>query len=128
MKTFHLLIAAMATTLSASALAQNAARGALLYADTATVTGKPVASCVSCHSDMATLRELIANRRGKPDDAVAVARRLEAVIAGAQPGATNAKAQYRGVLTASDLRDLAAYIARAKQASAQPQLAGLQPR
>jgi cytochrome c553 len=123
-----LVIAAMAAALAAPALAQDAARGALLYADTAAVTGKPVASCVSCHSDMATLRELIANRRGRPDDAVAVARRLDAVIAGAQPGAADAKAQYRGVLTASDLRDLAAYIARSKQASLQPRLAGMPPR
>jgi cytochrome c553 len=128
MTTAPLLIAAIAAALAAPATAQNAARGALLYADTAAVTGKPVAACVSCHSDMATLRELIANRRGKPDDAVAVARRLDAVIAGAQPGAANAKAQYRGVLTATDLRDLAAYIARAKQASFEPQLAGAPPR
>lgn len=119
---------AIALALAAPAQAQDAARGARLYAATGTVTGKPVASCVSCHSDMATLRELIANRRGKPDDAVAVARRLEAVIAGAQPGAANAKAQYRGVLSAKDLRDLAAYIARAKQVSLPPPLAAALPR
>jgi hypothetical protein len=57
----------------------------------------------------------VANRGGRPDDARALARRLEALIAGAQPGAVNAKAQYRGVLSAADLRDLAAYIARARQ-------------
>jgi cytochrome c553 len=123
-----LLGIAIAAALAAPALAQDAARGARLYADTAAVTGKPVASCVSCHSDMATLRELIANRRGKPDDAVAVARRLEAVIFGAQSGAANAKAQYRGVLSAEDLRDLAAYIARAKQVSLPAPVAAALPR
>jgi cytochrome c553 len=123
-----LLPIVIAVALAAPAQAQDAARGARLYADTAAVTGKPVASCVSCHSDMATLRELIANRRGKPDDAIAVARRLEAVIAGAQPGAVNAKAQYLGVLSAKDLRDLAAYIARAKQVSLPPPLAAALPR
>lgn len=108
-------IAVAAAALAQPALAQDAARGARLYAETAALTGKPVATCASCHSDMSALRELIVNRRGKPDDVVAVARRLEAVIAGAQPGAAGAKAQYRGVLTPTDLRDLAAYIARAKQ-------------
>jgi cytochrome c553 len=118
-------IAAIAAALAAPALAQDAARGARLYARTAMVTGKPVASCVTCHSDMAVLRELIANRGGKPDDARSLARWLDAVISGAQPGAANAKSQYRGVLTATDLRDLAAYIARAKQASVQQELAGV---
>jgi len=99
------------------ALAQDAARGARLYADTAGATGKPVAACIACHADTDTLRELIRNRGGRPDDSIAVARRLEAVIAGAQPGAASAKAQYRRVLSSTDLRDLAAYIARAKQAA-----------
>lgn len=108
---------AIIAALAAPALGQDAARGARLYADTARQTGKPVAACKACHSDMTTLRELIANRGGRPDDATAVARRLEAVIAGARPGAANAKAQYRGVLTTGDLRDLAAYIARAKRAA-----------
>lgn len=102
--------------LAAPVLAQDAARGARLYADTAKATGKPVAACAACHSDLATLRELIVNRGGRPDDAAALARRLDAVISGARPGGVNAKAQYRGVLTPIDLRDLAAYIARAKQA------------
>lgn len=100
-----------------SALAQDASRGAKLYADTARVTGKAVAPCIGCHADTDTLRELIRNRGGRPDDPMAVARRLDAVIAGALPGAANAKAQYRNVLSATDLRDLAAYIARAKQAA-----------
>jgi cytochrome c553 len=112
--------AATAVLTALPAAAQDAERGARLYADTAKLTGKPVAACVACHADMATLRELIANRGGKPDDARALARWLEAVVAGAQPGAANAKAQYRGVLTAADLRDLAAYIARAKAAAARP--------
>jgi len=112
------LFIAGAAGLASGALAQDAGRGARLYADTARVTGRPVAACVSCHSDVSALRELIVNRRGKPDDHAAVARRLDSVIAGAQPGAANAKAQYRGVLTPADLLDLAAYIARAKQARA----------
>ncbi len=41
----------------------------------------------------------------------------------ARPGAVNAKAQYRGVLKAKDLRDLAACIACARQASVDPQRA-----
>jgi cytochrome c553 len=112
------LLIAGAAGLVSGAVAQDAGRGARLYADTARVTGRPVAACVSCHSDMSVLRELIVNRRGKPDDPAAVARRLDSVIAGAQPGVANAKAQYRGVLTPTDLRDLAAYIARAKQVRA----------
>ena len=108
---------AAAIALAAPALAQDAARGARLYADTAKATGKPVAACAACHSDLATLRELIVNRGGRPDDAASLARRLDAVISGARPGGVNAKAQYRGVLTPTDLRDLSAYIARAKQAS-----------
>jgi cytochrome c553 len=117
MKTL-IVAAAAASWLVAPALAQDAARGARLYADTAALTGRPVAACVGCHADMNNLRELIANRGGHPDDARALARWLDAVIAGAQPGAANAKAQYRGVLTTTDLRDLAAYIARTKQAKA----------
>jgi len=102
---------------STPVLAQNATRGAQLYADTAKLTGKPVGACIACHADMRTLRALIVNRGGHADDARALARWLEAVIAGAQPGAANAKAQYRGVLTPADLRDLAAYIAGARRAS-----------
>lgn len=106
------------------AAAQDAARGARLYADTAARTGKPVASCIACHADVRTLRELIRNRGGRLDDPSALARWLQAVFAGAQPGAANAKAQYRGVLSAADVRDLAAYIGASKQAQrASPALA-----
>lgn len=127
MQTFRLLIAAIAFVPAAPALAQDTARGARLYTDTANVTGQPVASCVACHSDRANLREMILNHRGNPDDARALARWLDTLITGARPGAANAKAQFRGVLTATDLRDLATYIARAKQASLQPELAGAAP-
>ena len=105
---------------AAPALAQDAARGARLYSQTAKETGREVASCVDCHAQMSTLRELIVNRRGRCDDAVAVARWLEAVVSGARPGAVNAKAQYRGVLKSKDLRDLGTYIACTKQASVDP--------
>ena len=115
MRRVEFLLSLLLAAAAAPVGAQDAGRGALLFLNTAKATGKPVAACASCHADMATLRELIANRGGKPEDFAAVARRLEAVIAGAQPSAANAKAQYRGVLTGRDLRDLAAYIARAKQ-------------
>jgi len=123
------LAAAIAALLALPALAQDAMRGAQLYADTAKLTGRPVAACIGCHADMRALRELIANRGGHPDDATALARWLDAVISGAQPGAADAKAQYRGVLKPVDLRDLAAYIARARQAGLTgPELAGAAPR
>jgi hypothetical protein len=84
---------------------------------------------VSCHAELNTLREMLQNRRGRCDDAAALARWLDAVISGAQPGAAGAKAQYRGVLRAKDLRDLAAYIACAKQAAVTvPELVGAMPR
>jgi cytochrome c553 len=122
-------VLALSALLMDPAAAQDAARGSRLYAETPKLTGKPVAACVGCHADLGTLRELIANRGGRLDDAKALARWLEALIAGAQPGAANAKAQYRGVLTAADLRDLAAYIARAKQAQKKgPVLAASAPR
>ena len=124
MKITYLLVAIAACS-ALPALAQDAARGARVYSDTAKLTGKPVATCVGCHAEMRTLRELIGNRGGRCDDPAALARWLDAVISGAQPGATNAKAQYRGVLKAKDLRDLAAYIACTKQAQAiRPELAG----
>jgi len=100
------------------AAAQDAARGARLYADTARLTGKPVAACAACHADVRTLRQLIVNRGGHLEDAQALARWLDAVLAGAQPGAANAKAQYRGVLKPRDVRDLAAYIVEARRAAA----------
>jgi cytochrome c553 len=108
---------------TAPVLAQDAARGARLYAQTARETGRQVAACVDCHAEMAALRELLANRRGRCDDATSVARWLEAAVSGARPGAVNAKAQYRGVLKAKDLRDLAAYIACTRQASVDHQRA-----
>jgi cytochrome c553 len=100
------------------AAAQDAARGARLYADTARLTGRPVAACAACHAEVRTLRELIANRGGPLEDAPALARWFEAVLAGAQPGAANAKAQYRGALKSADIRDLAAYIVEARRAAA----------
>ncbi len=107
------------------AAAQDAARGARIYTDTAAAIGKPVATCAACHADTRTLRELIRNRGGQPEDAPALARWLGAVFAGSQPGASSAKAQYRGMLTAADVHDLAAYIAEAKRAARQvPALAG----
>jgi len=119
------LLAAAALAAGLPALAQDAERGARLYTDTAKLTGRPVANCVSCHADTATLRELLRNRGGRCDDPAALARWIDAVIGGAQPGAVNAKVQYRGVLKPKDVRDLAAYIACAKQAGADaPALAG----
>jgi len=117
------LLAAVAVAVAAPVMAQDAARGARLYADTAKTTGNPVAACTSCHAEIGTLREMVRNRRGQCDDAAALARWLGAVIDGAQPGAVNAKAQYRGVLKPKDLRDLAAYIACTKQAAVH----GLEP-
>lgn len=115
----------IAILLATPAAAQDAARGARLYADTAKETGRPVGSCLSCHADLGTLRELLNNSRGRCDDAASLARWLDAVISGAQPGAVNAKAQYRGVFKAKDLRDLAAYIACTRQAAVTgPELAG----
>ena len=99
--------------------AQDAARGQQLFYDTRGVTGTPVGNCVNCHGNHAALREMIANRGGKPSDARSVRRVLQAAIDGAVPGAANAKAQFRGVLTAKDLDDLASYLASAKRAALQ---------
>jgi mono/diheme cytochrome c family protein len=99
--------------------AQDAARGQQLFYNTGGVTGKPVGNCVSCHGNQAALREMIANRGGKPSDARSVRRVLQATIDGAVPGAANAKGQFRGVLTAKDLDDLASYLASAKRAALQ---------
>jgi cytochrome c553 len=104
--------------LPALAAAQDAVRGQRLYADTAAEKGREVAACAACHADARALRQMIANRGGPVNDAAALARWMDALIAGAQPGARNAKAQYRGVLGATDLRDLAAYIAQARSADA----------
>ena len=95
-----------------AALAQDAARGERLFNDTAAVTGKVVAPCVGCHGDVGALRQMVRNRGGRVDDVARLAYWIDDVIAGAQPGARNAKAQFRGVLTRKDMFDLAAYLAR----------------
>lgn len=111
---FVLAAFALAPMLGASpASAQDLARGARLFTDTRGATGQPVGDCIACHADMDALREMIRNRGGRADDARSVRALLDRSIAGAQPGAANAKAQYRGVLTPRDLIDLSAYLARA---------------
>jgi mono/diheme cytochrome c family protein len=100
----------------ADAAAQDAARGARLFAETQATTGRQVGNCVACHANVAALREMIRNRGGRTDDARSIAAVMQRAIDGAQPGAADAKAQYRGVLTPQDLRDLAAYLARARPA------------
>lgn len=112
------LIAMLAAAAAAPAQAQDAVRGAKLFADTGKVIGKPVPACVSCHGDVAALRTMIANRGGRTDDVRELARWLAAVFAGAQPNALNAKLQFRDVLTLTDLDDLAAYLAQAVRAQA----------
>ena len=99
---------------TAGADAQDAVRGARLFTSTQAETGRQVGNCVSCHANFAALREMIRNRGGRPDDARSIGRLMERAIDGAVPGAANAKAQYRGVLTVKDLRDLAAYIVSAQ--------------
>lgn len=122
-----LLLATIAWTAplwTAPAGAQDAVRGRALFNNTRGATGKPVGNCVACHANTVALREMIRNRGGRADDARSVRAVLERVIAGAQPGAADAKAQYRGVLGGRDLADLAAYIAGAKAARApQPAVA-----
>ena len=113
-----IVVWALFTTLAgAPAHAGDAARGWQLFQNTRGVTGKPVGNCVSCHANQAALREMIVNRGGKPSDARSVRRVLQAALDGAAPGATNAKAQYRGVLTPTDVDDIATYIVGAKQVS-----------
>jgi cytochrome c553 len=56
-------------------------------------------------------------------DARAIRLLLQASISGAIPGARNAKAQYQNVLSAADLEDLAAYLARVQSAAAASPLA-----
>jgi hypothetical protein len=68
---------------------------------------------VACHANQDALREMLRNRSAQPDEPRTVRVLLQRAIDGAQPGATNAKAQYRGVLSERDVSDLAAYIARA---------------
>lgn len=110
-----LVLAAAALLAPAGAFAQDAGRGAQLFRSTATVTGKQVGNCVACHANQDALREMLRNRGAKPEDARMVRALLQRAIDGAQPGAANAKVQYRGVLSERDVQDLAAYIARASR-------------
>ena len=96
------------------AAAQDPERGRRLFADTGAATGKPVGTCVGCHANGDALRGMIENRGGDPRDPRFVRAVLQKSIGGAVPGAANAKAQYRGVLTARDIDDIAAYIAGAR--------------
>lgn len=105
---------------AAGALAQDAERGQRLFNQTAAITGKPVANCTSCHADPHTLRAMLANRGVAAGDARAIRLLLQASITGAIPGARNAKAQYQNVLSAADIDDLAAYLARARSAGSGP--------
>ena len=100
--------------LAAAAAAQDAERGRKLFADTRGVAGKPVGNCIACHANGDALRGMIENRGGNPKDPRFVRAILQKSIEGSVPGAANAKAQYRGVLTAKDLDDLSAYIAKAR--------------
>jgi len=108
------IAALLVAALGGAGFAQDAERGGKLFTDTAAATGKPVGKCVACHANGEALRGMIANRGGKPDEVRFVRGVLRNAIDGAVAGAASAKAQYRGVLTAKDLDDLAAYIARAR--------------
>ena len=108
------VVALLVGALSGACAAQSAERGRKLFTDTRGATGKAVGNCVACHANQDALRAMIANRGGKPDDARFVRAVLEKAVEGAVPGAANAKAQYRGVLTAKDIDDLAVYIAKAR--------------
>ena len=110
----RLLAACLLTALAATVAAQDAERGRKLFADTRGATGKPVGDCIACHANGDALRGMIENRGGNPNDARFVRAVLQKSIEGAMPGAANAKAQYRGVLTPKDLDDLSAYIAKAR--------------
>lgn len=99
----------------APAAAQDAARGQALFTNTRGSAAAPVGNCVACHANIDALRGMVRNRGGRTDDAASVRRVLQRAIEGAQPGAAGAKAQYRGVLQAKDLDDLAAYIAQVKR-------------
>lgn len=101
----------------AAAHAQDAERGRRLFNQTSVLTGRPVASCTSCHADQQTLRAMLANRGVAVGDPRAIRALLRTAIAGATPGARNAKAQFQNVLTEKDLDDLAAYLARVQAAA-----------
>jgi cytochrome c553 len=107
---------ALLLALSTGCLAQDAARGRRLFTETGATLGKDVASCATCHADIATLRKMIENRGGRTDDAKALARWLGDVMDGAHPPARNAMAQFRDVLRPRDLEDIAAYLASTQKA------------
>lgn len=108
------IAAVLVAALSGACFAQDAERGRKLFMDARGTTGKPVGNCVACHANSDALRGMIENRGGDPKNARVVRSVLQKAIEGSSPGAANAKAQYRGVLTAKDLDDLAAYIAGAR--------------
>jgi mono/diheme cytochrome c family protein len=110
----RLLAACLFGSLAAVAAAQDTERGRKLFADTRGATGKPVGDCIACHATSDALRGMIENRGGDPRDQRFVRAVLQKSIDGSVPGAANAKAQYRGVLTAKDLDDLSAYIVKAR--------------
>ena len=110
----RLLAACLFGGLAAAAAAQDAERGRKLFADTRGATGKPVGECIACHANSDALGGMIGNRGGDPKDQRFVRAVLQKAIEGSVPGAANAKAQYRGVLTTKDLDDLSAYIAKAR--------------
>ncbi|MGE5336419.1 MAG: hypothetical protein ACM3PU_01235 [Gemmatimonadota bacterium] len=120
MRTIALILLCWAAT---TASAQDAARGQRLFNQTAVVTGRPVANCTTCHADPHTLRAMLANRGVVAGNAKAIRALLQGAIAGALPGARNAKAQYQGVLGEKDIADLAAYLAQARSAAAAPTIA-----
>jgi mono/diheme cytochrome c family protein len=108
------IVAALVALGAGASYGQDAVRGRQLFTNTRGMTGKPVGNCVACHANASALAEMIRNRGGKPDDARSVRRMLQNALDGAVPGAVNAKAQFREVLTPKDLDDLAAYIAQAR--------------
>jgi cytochrome c553 len=107
-------VALALSVVTATAAAQDIERGRNLFVTTAATTGKAVGDCVACHANVAALHGMLENRGGRPKDARFVRGVLQKAIEGAAPGASNAKAQYRGVLTSRDLDDLAAYLAQAR--------------
>ena len=60
---------AVLATVAGDASAQDAERGARLFANTRGETGRPVGNCVACHANIGALREMIRNRGGKVDSA-----------------------------------------------------------
>jgi mono/diheme cytochrome c family protein len=108
------IIGLLLAVVAAAASAQDAERGRKLFMDTRGATGKPVGNCVACHANQQALRDMIANRRVSANDPKAVRAILQKAIDGSVAGAANAKAQFRGVLTAKDLDDLAAWIAQSR--------------